>query len=84
MHAERSDCPCAGLIQTDRMVMLVLLASGHSPWTLAELTREVSGARREQLDIAPALDELYGAGLIHVHGELIYLSRAARLMDELL
>jgi hypothetical protein len=85
MHAERSDCPCPALaLESERSVMLVLLSSEHTPWSRAELTRELSGSRGEPLDLGPAIDGLYGAGLLRVHGELVYPSRAARLMDELL
>jgi hypothetical protein len=81
MHAEPSDCTCPGLpIETERIVMMVLLASGRSPWSRAELQRELSGMRGKPIDVGPALDELYGAGLIHVEGDSVYPSRAARVM----
>jgi hypothetical protein len=84
MHAEPSDCTCPGLaIETKRIVMMVLLASGHSPWSRAELQCELSGTGRKPIDVGPALDELYGAGLVHVEGDLAHPSRAARVMDEL-
>lgn len=51
--------------------------------TRDELQREIEGSRREAVDVAEAIDALYGAGLIHVSGELITPTRAARLMDEL-
>ena len=84
MHAERSDSlPPALVIETERIVMMVLLASGHSPWSRAELQRELSGSRGDPIDVTDAIDELYGAGLVHVSGDLITPTRAARLMDEL-
>jgi hypothetical protein len=84
MHVERSDCPCPALApETERCVLMILLASGHSPWSRTELQRELSGTRGTRVDVDAALDELYGAGLVHVQDEFVYPSRAARAMDEL-
>jgi hypothetical protein len=84
MHAERSDSPCPALgTEIERIVMMVLLASGHSPWSLSELQREISGAKGDPIDITDSIDELYGAGLVHVSGGLVTPTRAACLMDEL-
>jgi hypothetical protein len=84
MHSERSDSPCRALAtETVRVVMMVLLSSGHSPWSLSELQREISGSKGDAIDITDAIDELYGAGLVHVSGGLVTPTRAARRMDEL-
>jgi hypothetical protein len=84
MHADRIDCPCALIAtETQRIVLMLLLGSGHSPWSQAELQREISGTKDDPIDITDALDALHGAGLIHVNGELVTPTRAARLMDEL-
>jgi hypothetical protein len=84
MHAERSDSPCLTLAtETVRIVMMVLLSSEHSPWSLAELQREISGSKGDPIDITDAIDELYAAGLVHVSGALVTPTRAACLMDEL-
>jgi hypothetical protein len=84
MHSERSDSPCLALAtETIRLVMMVLLSSEHSPWSLSELQREISGAKGDPIDITDAIDELYGAGLVHVSGGLVTPTRAACLMDEL-
>jgi hypothetical protein len=84
MHAERSDPPSPALaLETDRLVMLVLLTSPHSPWSRDELRREISGPDGAPAEVEGAIAELYGAGLVHVQGGLVTLTRAARLMDEL-
>ena len=43
MHAERSDSPFLALAtETARVVMMLLLSSEHSPWSLSELqTRDI-------------------------------------------
>ena len=63
MHAERSDSPCPALgTEIERIVMMVLLlGSGHGPWSLAGLQREISGATGDPIDITDAIDELYGS-----------------------
>ena len=73
MHSERSDSPCPALgTEIERIVMMVLLlGSGHGPWSLAGLQREISGATGDPIDITDAIDELYGAGLVHVSGGLV-------------
>jgi hypothetical protein len=84
MHADRIDCcPAALAIETQRIVLMVLLSSDPGPWSRADLDREIKGSRGEPIDVDEAIDALYGAGLIHVQGELVFPTRAARLMDEL-
>jgi len=62
-------------------LMGLLLSGGHEgPWTRAELELEVSAT---PLDVGDALAALHGSGLVHVQGELVIASRAARRMDEL-
>jgi hypothetical protein len=85
MHAEPTDCPCSAIASgIEHLVMLALLSSGYSPYTRAELQREVSGSRGELLHITDAIESLYAAGLVNVAGELVIPSRAARHLDELL
>lgn len=83
MHAHRIDCLCLAAAETQRIVMMVLLTGGAGPWSRDELQREIEGSRCEAVDVGEAIDTLYGAGLIHVSGELVTPTRAARLMAEL-
>jgi hypothetical protein len=84
MHAERTRCPFAvPAIETQRTVMMVLLSDEHSPWTRADLQREIARAKGDPLAVTDAISDLYGAGLVHVTGELVTPTRAARYMDEL-
>jgi hypothetical protein len=84
MHAERTDCPRAvPAIETQRTVMILILLGEHEPWTRGELELEIAGTRRDPLDVADAIQELHGAGLLHITGELVTPTRAARKMDEL-
>lgn len=62
-------------------IMTVLLSGGHEgPWTESELAREMGASA---LDVKDALAELQGAGLVHLHAELVLTSRAAQRMDRL-
>jgi hypothetical protein len=63
--------------------MGVLLSGEHGLWTVSELKREVSGPRGDGGNVEDAIGELYGCGLIHVFGEFVTPSRAARHMDEI-
>lgn len=84
MHAERTDCPrTVPAIQTQRTVMMVLLSGEHEPWSHPELRRDIAGTRGDPEAVSDAIRELHGAGLIHITGELVTPSRAARKMDEL-
>jgi hypothetical protein len=84
MHADRIDCcPAALAIETQRIVLMVLLSSDPGPWSRADLDREIKGSRGEPIDVDEAIDALYGAGLIHVSDNLVLPTRAARVMDEL-
>ncbi len=86
MPAESSDSPPQAPVRSDvrtaeEGVMTQLFATKHGHvWTRAELERMVGGSA---LDVSDALAELHGAGLIHIHGELVTVSRAAQRMDEL-
>ncbi len=84
MHAERSESlsPDVGTV-TEHAVMTLLLASEHGPWSRAELEREVSGVDGNPMDVTDAVDSLYASGLVHLSGELVTVTRAARRMDEL-
>jgi hypothetical protein len=84
MHAERTDCPRAvPAIQTQSVVMMVLLSGEHGPWTQVELQREIAGTRGDPVAVADAIRDLHGAGLLNITGELVTPSRAAQKMDEL-
>jgi hypothetical protein len=84
MHAERSEkSPYDPASGCDTAVMMVLLTGEHGLWTIDELDREVSGPRGDGGNIGDAVSHLYGRGLIHVVGEFVTPTRAARAMDEL-
>ena len=66
---------------TEAAIMTLLLSSGHEgPWTRTELELEVSAF---PLNVQDVLAALRGSGLLHLEGELVIASRAARRMDEL-
>jgi hypothetical protein len=84
MHAERIELTVAERDHlTESAVMMVLLSDEHSPWSRAELEREVAGVRGNPLDVTDAIDRLYASKLVHLSGELVTPTRAARRMDEL-
>jgi hypothetical protein len=85
MHQDGTHCPCKAIVdEVERIVMIALLASGHSPFSRAELEREVSGSKDKPIDVSDAIEHLYAAGLVNVSGSLVVPSRAALHMDELL
>lgn len=63
--------------------MMVLLSDEHSPWTRTELALEIAGVRGDPIAVADAINDLYCAGLVHLSGELVVATRAARYSDEL-
>lgn len=66
---------------TESAIMTVLLSGSHEgPWTEPELEREMSASA---LQVKDALSELRGAGLVHLHAELVHVTRAAQRMDQL-
>jgi len=84
MPEDRIENICASIDATiERVVILALLTDRESPWSRSELARHVSGSKGEPIDIDPAIDGLYTAGLIHVAGELVHASLAARRIDDL-
>jgi hypothetical protein len=84
MHAERSDSPLIGAAtEVESVVMMVLLTGDHVLWSRAELEREISGVRGNPVDVTDAIDALYATGLVHLHGELVAPTRAARRMSQL-
>jgi hypothetical protein len=84
MHTEPSASSIAELEHhTEAVVMMILLESEHSPWSRAELEREVAGVKGNPLDVTDAVNRLYSSGLVHLSGELVTSTRAARRMDEL-
>jgi hypothetical protein len=70
-------------IDTQRAVMVVLLSGNHHPWSRVEVVREIAGVHGDRIAVADAINDLYGAGLLHITGELVTPTRAARMMDEL-
>jgi hypothetical protein len=70
-------------IDTRRAVMVVLLSGHHHPRSRAELEREIASVNGDRIAVADAINDLYGAGLLHLTGELVTPTRAARMMDEL-
>jgi hypothetical protein len=66
---------------TESAIMTVLLSGGHEgPWTEPELEREMGASA---LQVKDALSGLRGAGLVHLHAELVLTTRAAQRMDQL-
>lgn len=63
----------------DRAVLELLLCD-RVPWAVDEITREVSSKR---LDAVDAVNRLVAAGLLHRHGDFVFLTRAARCADEI-
>lgn len=70
-------------IDTQRAVMVVLLSGHHHPWSRAELEREIASVNGDRIAVADAINDLHGAGLLHITGELVTPTRAAQKMDEL-
>lgn len=67
--------------QIEEAIMGLLLGGEHEgPWMRPEIEREIGG---NLLNVCDALIALHGSGLIHLEGELVIASRAARRMDEL-
>ncbi len=84
MCQDRIDCcPLLDAAHTQYLVMMLLLAERERSFTRDDLRRELEGSKKHPVDIGEALDALYGVGLIHVSGELISPTRAARAMAEL-
>lgn len=70
-----------GQPQAEQAIMMLLLSDEHQgPWTRSEIELELSAT---PLDVSDALADLHGSGLLHLQGELVIASRAARRMDEL-
>jgi hypothetical protein len=62
--------------------MRILLSSEHAPWSRAELEREVAGVNGTR-STSPTQSIALRRGLVHLSGELVTPTRAARRMDEL-
>jgi hypothetical protein len=72
---------------TESAILQHVLALHPAQVTVAELTREVSGASKEFADrdsIERAVRDLTGAGLLHSHDSFVLPTRAALRFDELL
>jgi hypothetical protein len=83
MHAERSHSPPAEPEDVEGAVMMTVLSRDGGLWSRAELEREISGISDNPLDVTDAVNDLHASGLLHLCGELVTPSRAARRMDEL-
>jgi hypothetical protein len=84
MHTDRIENPFLAIDACiEGVVLLQLLSESGAPASRAELARRISGSRGAPVDIDPAIDGLYAAGLVHVAGELVSASLAARRVDEL-
>jgi hypothetical protein len=84
MHAERIDSLTEEILAGyERLALLALLEAEH-PYTRAELQRELAGSHGDPLDTAGAIDALQAVGLVNLEGRLVFPSRAARAMDELI
>jgi len=84
MPAERIENICSDIdASIERVVILELLEDPDASWSRAELARHVSGSQGEPIDIDPAINGLYTAGLVYVSGELVHPTLAARRIDQL-
>jgi hypothetical protein len=64
-----------------RGIMSVLLASDYNgPWAREDLERQMSSPA---LTVMDALLDLQAEGLVHIFGEIVFASHAARRMDDL-
>jgi hypothetical protein len=83
MRAERSESTSRDVVsEYERAAMSELLRDEH-PWSRAELEREVAGSEGKRAEVGVAIEFLYRAGLIHLAGDLVLTTRAARYMHEL-
>jgi hypothetical protein len=84
MHAESSGRESLEPpTDVERAVISELLTGEHGLWTRAELERAVSGPRGNPSNVEDAINRLYDTGLVHVFGEFVTPTRAARQMDQL-
>lgn len=69
----------------EHRVVLDLLVNSHpAPWSMSELTRAIclsdearTGEEPSGVDVEDALNDLYGAGLVHRFGQFAFATRAA-------
>ena len=78
--ARTCSCPDSTEMAEHGVMMRLLYNESPDPWTRAELERVVDAG---PLAVQDALDELHGFGVIHINGELVTASKAARRMHEL-
>jgi hypothetical protein len=84
MHAEPSEqdrFESPTLIE--QAVITTLLTSEHVLWTRGELERAIDGPSGTWAVVEDAIAHLYDKGLVHVFGDFVTPTRAARAMDEL-
>jgi hypothetical protein len=82
MHAETSESATLDPREVEG-ALLGLLTSEIGPWTVAELEREVGGMHSNPTEVIDAIGKLYACGLVHVQGEFVSPTRAARRIDEI-
>jgi hypothetical protein len=83
MQADRTDCSSSAA-GVQRILMMVLLSGDQCRWSRAELERELARPGGDPAGVGDAIGALYGAGLVHVSGDLIEPTRPARYLDALL
>ncbi|HWX95225.1 MAG TPA: hypothetical protein VNZ01_00115 [Solirubrobacteraceae bacterium] len=84
MHAESSESErLESPSDVERAVLMELLGGEHGVWTQGELERAVAGPRGFPGQVDDAINRLYDTGLVHVFGEFVTPTRAARQMDQL-
>jgi hypothetical protein len=79
-HDDDLDTPARDDGAAAAIIGLLLAGDYHGPWTRDELERELSSS---PIAVADGLAALRAAGLIHIHDELVFSTRAARRMDKL-
>lgn len=82
MQDERNEMNMTEDVVAQRAIVLQVLRPDHAePWTCAELESEIYDI--EPFAISDALAVLDSDGVVHVAGEQVRASRAARRMDAL-
>ncbi len=65
--------------QSDSIVLDLLLRGGPWPWSVKEIARELG----DEPDALDAVRRLASGGLVHLLGEFVFPTRAARRASEL-
>jgi hypothetical protein len=78
MHDERTPTPDEEDRRADRAIVLFLLDPKiQRPWSRDEIEREMGE------NVTDSIRRLHGAGLVHLHGDFIWATRAALVADEI-